>query len=186
MTTKDISTPTPLDHTQGNFNRRHSNSGIPAHLEAGRRPGDNYTYVTFFIGSQLLGIPIGSAKEVLNSQNICRVPLADPAISGLLNLRGHIVTAIDLRERLGMPMRSAEAPMMNVIVQDDEELFSLIVDKVGDVLDVRKDNFEPPPDTFNRTWQQCCSGVHSLRRGLLAILSVPHLLQFERINARAS
>src|SRR5215218_5087166 len=97
---------------------------------------------TFYVEDLFLGIDVQQIQEVIRYQGMTRVPLAAPAISGLINLRGQIVTAIDLRRRLGMPLRKPEEPPMNVVVRDGENAVSLLVDRIGDVLEVNDDLFE--------------------------------------------
>jgi purine-binding chemotaxis protein CheW len=136
-------------------------------------------FISFRVAGQLLGIPVQMVQEVLTEQRITRVPLAPPEVAGFLNLRGQIVTAVDLRARLSLPPRSESAPVMNVVVKDRDELFSLLVDEVGDVIEVDKDIFEEPPPTMDDRWRQSCEGVYRLKEGLLVAVSVPALLDLQ-------
>lgn len=163
-----------------------------------RRRENNNEYVSFYLDKQLLGIPVNQVQEVLSPKPITKVPLVDDSITGLLNLRGQIVTAIDLRRKLDLPPRQNASEFMNVVVSlgnrgggqanpgqggaqsefvaGDAELFSLLVDKAGDVLVVKKEDFEEPPVTLNECWKNICDGVYRLKEGLLVILNVEALI----------
>jgi purine-binding chemotaxis protein CheW len=136
-------------------------------------------YVSFRVGDQWLGIPVVLVQEVLTHQEISPVPLAPREVSGFLNLRGQIVTAIDLRTRLGVAGES-EDRYMNIVVWDRGELFSFLVDEVGDVVEVSSDRLEPTPATLDADWRACCDGVIRLERGLLAVLRVDSILHAVR------
>ncbi len=133
-------------------------------------------YVTFTVDKQLLGISVLKVQEILPPQGFTHVPLSHCAVRGLLNLRGQIVTAIDLRERLGLPKRNEQDAFTNIIVNDGGELFSLLVDSVGEVLTVAKNIFESVPQTLDVTWKECCVGVFRLPKELLIIVNVSSLL----------
>lgn len=140
-------------------------------------------YVTFRLASQWLGIPVLIVQEVLVAQRIARVPLAPPAIAGFLNLRGQIVTAVDLRTTLGLSARVTDEEFMNVVVRHENELFSFMVDEVGDVVSVADDDVEPPLSTLDPRWRAACTGIVRRDRGLLVIASVPELLRLEHAAA---
>ncbi|HEY5087073.1 MAG TPA: chemotaxis protein CheW [Gemmatimonadaceae bacterium] len=131
--------------------------------------------VTFRLGDQWFGVPVLGVQEVIGLQRIARVPLAAPGVAGFLNLRGQIVTAIDLHQRLEISRDTAE-PFMNVVVRDGDELFALIVDEVGDVAAVPHDALEPSPGSLDGSWARVCTGVVRMDRGLLAIVDVTRLL----------
>lgn len=135
-------------------------------------------YVSFFVDGQLLGIPVNTVQEVLNPQSIAPVPLARSEISGLLNLRGQIVTAVNLRRRLGLPDIDGGRQSINVVVRHQGESFSLLVDDVGDVINVSGDVLQPPPSTLDAHWKSVTSGVFRLEGRLFVILSVASLLSF--------
>jgi purine-binding chemotaxis protein CheW len=135
-------------------------------------------YVSFFVDGQLLGIPVNAVQEVLTPQAISPVPLARPEISGLLNLRGQIVTAVNLRRRLGLPDFESGGPGMNVVVRHQGESFSLQVDDVGDVINVSGDVLEPPPSTLDAHWKSVTAGVFRLEGQLFVILNVASLFNF--------
>jgi purine-binding chemotaxis protein CheW len=94
----------------------------------------NEDFVTMMISDQLFGIPVLQVQDVLGNQRITRIPLAPPEVAGSLNLRGRIVTAIDVRLRLGLPARPKDKPGMSIVVDLRGELYSLMVDGVGEVL----------------------------------------------------
>lgn len=133
-------------------------------------------YVSFWIGEQLLGVPVQVVQEVLNSQEIARTPRARPEIAGLLNLRGQIVTAVDLRKRLQLPEREGENEPMNVVVRHGGESFSLLVDEVGDVIDVGGQRPDPAPPTLDTEWKNITSGVYRLEERLVVVVSVDSIL----------
>lgn len=129
-------------------------------------------YVSFLIANQLLGVPVDIVQEVLNPQAIAKTPKARPEIAGLLNLRGQIVTAVDLRKRLGLPPNDPDKPSMNVVLRHKGESYSLLVDEVGDVINVSNEQFEPPPVTLDSHWKSLVSGVFRLEEKLFVVLNV--------------
>lgn len=138
---------------------------------------NSHDYLTLFIGSQIFGIPILQVQDVLGPQHVTRVPLAPPAIAGSLNLRGRIVTAINVRECLGMEHQDNDATkMMSVVVENDGELYSLLIDKIGDVLSLSYSDFEKNPSTLKEEWRGVCQGIYRLEGRLLVVLDVPRLL----------
>ncbi len=133
-------------------------------------------FISFRVGGQLLGMPVQMVQEVLTAQRITRVPMAPPEVAGFLNLRGQIVTAVDLRARLDLPPRDDGRESLNVVARDQEELFSLLVDEVGDVIEVSADIFELPPPTLSERWRGVCEGVYRLKDELLVSINFPALL----------
>jgi len=129
-------------------------------------------YVSFLIANQLLGVPVDIVQEVLNPQAIAKTPKARPEIAGLLNLRGQIVTAVDLRKCLGLPPNAPDKPSMNVVLRHKGESYSLLVDEVGDVINVSNEQFEPPPVTLDSHWKSLVSGVFRLEERLFVVLNV--------------
>jgi purine-binding chemotaxis protein CheW len=105
-------------------------------------------YATFSVDDRYVGVPVERVLEVLRAQPITPVPLAHDHVCGLLNLRGQILTALDMRARLGLPARDEDDPAANVIVTTDEGPLALVVDALGDVVAVDDDRFEPPPETL--------------------------------------
>ena len=134
-------------------------------------------YVTMSVTGQLFGIPVLSVRDVLSPQRITRIPLAAPEVAGALNLRGRIVTAVDLRKRLGLPPRDAEAKGMNVVVEGRGELYSLIVDEVGEVLSVPESAFERNPPTLDARWREVSAGICTLKDRLMVVLDIAAALR---------
>lgn len=136
-------------------------------------------YVTMRVGHQMFGISVLTVQDVLRNQKIAHVPLAPKEIAGSMNLRGRIVTAIDIRHRLGIPMEEeATAKKMSVVVEYKGELFSLIVDTVGEVLSLPLAKFETSPANLSPRWREVAEGIYQLKNELLVILDVKHLLHF--------
>jgi purine-binding chemotaxis protein CheW len=133
-------------------------------------------YSTFSVDNRYVGIPVDRVQEVLLAQPITPVPLAHDHISGLLNLRGQIVTAIDLRARMGLPAREAGAPSANVIVTTDGGPLALLVDRLGDVVPVDDAIFEPPPDTLDADLARSIKGAFKLDDALLLDLDLDEAL----------
>lgn len=140
---------------------------------------DNVEFVTVTIAGQLLGIPILSVEDVLGPQKISQIPKADPAVAGVLNLRGRIVTAIDVRRRLGLPPIESNSTLMSVVVEHDREPYSLLIDSVGDVLKVPTSSYERNPATLDPRWAQVSAGIYRLDDKLLVALEVGALLDFD-------
>ncbi len=136
-------------------------------------------YVTFRLADQWLGISVLIVQEVLTAQRIASVPLAPDAIAGFLNLRGQIVTAVDLRTTLRLSTRPADGEYMNVVVRHEGELFAFMVDEVGDVVAVNDDDVDPPPSTLDDRWRSVCVGIVRREDGLLLVMDVRELLRLE-------
>jgi len=135
-------------------------------------------FVSFSVNGQLLGVPVNSVQEVLNPQSITRTPKAKSEIAGLLNLRGQIVTAIDLRKRLKLPALTGDLQSMNVVVRFNDESYSLLVDEVGEVINVSGETLQPPPRNLDAHWKLITSGVYRLEHRLIVIVNVLNLLNF--------
>jgi purine-binding chemotaxis protein CheW len=125
---------------------------------------------TFYLDNHFFGVDVQTVQEVIRYQDMTRVPLARKAVSGLINLRGQIVTAIDLRRRLGLPDRPADRLPMNVVVRSDDGVVSLLVDQIGDVQEVDQDNFEPPPETLRGASRNMIRGAYKMKDRLLLVL----------------
>ena len=111
-----------------------------------------------------------SVQEVIRSLEMTRVPLAPAVVSGLINLRGQIVTAVDLRRRLELAPAPPGLPAMNVVVHSEDGAVSLLVDEIGDVLEVEDSTFELPPETLRGTVRSMLLGVHKLSDRLMLVL----------------
>ncbi len=127
-------------------------------------------YSTFFVEDLFFGIDVLQVQEVLRYQEMTRVPLAPVVIEGLINLRGQIVTAIDMRRRLRLKPRSEGETPMNMVVRTEDGAVSLLVDEIGDVIEVGPETFEPPPDNVDPAVRQLLWGIHKIRGRLLLIL----------------
>jgi purine-binding chemotaxis protein CheW len=145
---------------------------------AAANSGEQRDYVTMSIGDQMFGIPVLTVQDVLGPQNIARVPLAPPEVAGSLNLRGRIVTAIDVRPRLGLPTREGGKAAMSVVVEHDGELYSLLVDSVGEVLSLNSRDYQRNPPTLNPRLREFSDGIYRLNGSLLVVLNVGSLLDF--------
>lgn len=135
-------------------------------------------FVSFWVDGQLLGVPVNTVQEVLNPQTIAPLPKARSEISGLLNLRGQIVTAVNLRKRLGLPDVEGGKESMNVVVRNRDESFSLLVDEVGEVINVSGDSLEAVPHTLDAHWKAVTMGVFRLEDRLFIILNTEAILRF--------
>jgi purine-binding chemotaxis protein CheW len=128
-------------------------------------------FCTFYVGDGYFGIPVERVQEVVRPQPITPVPLAPKVVRGLINLRGQILTAIDLRYRLGLGEPGDPAKLMNVVVRTDENPVSFLVDEIGEVLDVEEDAFEAPPETLQGDLRALIGGAYKLEGRLLLTLS---------------
>jgi purine-binding chemotaxis protein CheW len=133
---------------------------------------DEQQFCTFFLDSLFFGVEVQRVQEVLREQEMTRVPLAPAVVNGLINLRGQIVTAIDLRRRLELRERSSERAPMNVVVRTDDGAVSLLVDEIGDVIKVQNGTFEPPPETLTGISRHLIRGIHKLDKQLLLVLDI--------------
>lgn len=131
---------------------------------------------TFFLAGDLIGLDTKHVREVLRFQEMTHVPLAPPAVSGLINLRGEIVTAIDLRARLELPPRAGDQLPMNVVVRHDNDTVSLLVDEIGDVLEVTEDTYEPAPEHLEGAAHDLILGTYQLEDRLLLILDLKNAI----------
>jgi purine-binding chemotaxis protein CheW len=127
---------------------------------------------TFLVNGYLFGVEVATVQEVIRYQPMTRVPLAPPALSGLINLRGQVIAAVDLRRRLGFPDRTAGELPMDVIVRTQDGMVSLLVDRIGDVVEVSEEAFEEPPDTLVGISRELIRGAYKLDGALLLSLDV--------------
>jgi purine-binding chemotaxis protein CheW len=135
-----------------------------------------HQYCTFLLDGHYFGVDVLKVQEIIRFQEMTRVPLAPPVVRGLINLRGQIVTALDLRRRLEMPDRPAGQIPVNVVVQTDDGAVSLLVDEIGDVLEVSEAAFERPPETLHGAAREVVRGAYKLEHRLLLILDTQGLL----------
>lgn len=134
-------------------------------------------YVTVFVGGQLFGLPIGRVQDVFMPERLTRVPLAPPEVAGVLNLRGRIVTAIDMRRRLGLPPQEGRTTLMAVGTESRGESFGLVIDQVGEVLKLDTASREPNPVNLDARWARVSAGVHRLDGQLMVVLDVDRVLE---------
>jgi purine-binding chemotaxis protein CheW len=127
-------------------------------------------FCTFLLAGHHFGVDVTSVQEVVLAQEMTRVPLAPPVVRGLINLRGQIVTALDLRRRLDLPDRPDGGPPVNVVVLTPDGAVSLLVDEIGDVLDAPEAAFERPPETLAGPARDLIRGAYKLDGRLLLIL----------------
>ncbi len=143
-------------------------------------------FVSFTIAGQLFGIPVLKVRDVLASYKTTRIPLAPAEILGQLNLRGRVVTAIDIRRRIGLPPRESGGKSMSIVVENDNELYSLVVDGVGEVLSLSSTAFETSPPTLDPSFRAYAVGIYRLDHGLLVVLDIASLLSSGGIAAAAA
>ena len=133
---------------------------------------DDRQYCTFYVAGYYFGVDVLKVQEVIRHQEMTRVPLAPPVVRGLINLRGQIVTAIDLRRRLELHDRPGDQLPVNVVVHTDDGAVSLLVDEIGDVLEVPEKAFERPPETLQGPARELIRGAYKLEDRLLLILEI--------------
>ena len=135
-------------------------------------------YCTFSLAHLTFGIEVDRVQEVMRSRDLTEVPLANQVVEGLINLRGQIVTALDLRRRLELPPRDADAPPpMNIVVRTASGELSLLVDAIGDVVDADEATFEGPPETLDGVARELITGTYKLDGRLLLVLDTERAVQ---------
>lgn len=137
---------------------------------------DDAQYCTFRLGSLFFGVEVTKVQEVIRYQEMTPIPLAQRTVSGLINLRGQIVTAIDLRRVLEFEDRPADERPMNVVIRTDEGAVSLLVDRIGDVMHVESDSFERVPDTVTGVARDLILGAYKLPDTLLLVLDTDRIV----------
>ena len=135
-------------------------------------PATGGQLATFRLDGDLYGVEVDHVQEVLRSQGLTRVPPTPPAVAGLINLRGQVVTAIELRQRLGRPPRPEGTDAVVIVVRLHGEAVSLLVDSIADVVDVDPADFEAPPDTLDGQARELIRGAYKLQGQLLLALDV--------------
>ena len=143
-------------------------------------------FSTFVVDHLLFGVEVEKVQEVIRYQEMTRVPLAPSVVKGLINLRGQIVTAVDLRCRLGLRERAAADLPMNVVIRHEDSAVSLLVDEIGDVLEVEDDAFELPPGTLSAEVRDLIRGVYKLKGKLLIALDTDKMLNLVTTTVRAA
>jgi purine-binding chemotaxis protein CheW len=150
-----------------------------------RTAAQSIEYVTVTIGEQLFGLPIARVQDVFVPDKLTRVPLAQPEVAGVLNLRGRIVTAIDMRRKLDLAPRPADKPVMAVGIDTRGESYGLLVDAVGEVLKFPASACEPKPANLDDRWARVASDVIRMDGQLLVVLDVDRVLDIRRTAAAA-
>lgn len=136
-------------------------------------------FCTFYLDNRMFGIDVLKIQEVLRAQPTTEVPLAPAEIRGLINLRGSIVSTLDLRRRFALPPLPPHILPTNVVAQTPTGLISLLVDRIGDVVEVNQADFEKPPETLGGCARAMIDGVYKLPSGLLLVLNVEKTLDLE-------
>src|SRR5579864_3096115 len=130
-----------------------------------------HQFCTFYLDKLMFGVDLEKVQEVLRHLEITEIPLAPRVVSGLMNLRGQIVTGIDLRRRLELADRPEGAVPMNVVIRTADGAVSLLVDEIGDVVEVTEESFERPPETLQGKVREVILGVHKLEKQLMHVLN---------------
>lgn len=156
---------------------------LNATLPAGISSAAQQEFVTLRLGEQLFGISVLAVQDVMRHQPIAPIPLAQEVISGSLNVRGRIVTAYNMRRRMGMGDYPNPHGIMMVVVDYQHELFALMVDAVGDVLSLPMSTFEKAPANMDASWRSLAAGVFKLETELLVILDVAHVINLKAKDA---
>lgn len=139
---------------------------------------------TFRLHEFMIGIDVTLVQEVLNRQDATRIPLVSDVVQGLINLRGEIVTTIDLRRRLGLPLRTPDDPCMNVVIRTADGPVALAVDTIGDVIDADESLFEFPPPTLSGPHREFVTGVFKLDESLLLLIDLDRVLDPSTIKIK--
>lgn len=164
-----------------------ASAAAPASRNKGVVEAATTDYVTFTVADQLFGIPVLKVQDILVPDKIAPVPLAPPEVRGSINLRGRIVTVIDVRTRLGLAGSTGAGSTgagstseggrgMGVTVETGHDLYTLLVDSVGDVIGLSQDLYESNPSTLDQSWMEFADGVFRLQDKLMVVLNTEHLL----------
>ena len=137
-------------------------------------------FATFEVAGQLFGVEVHTVQEVLSYNEYTPVPLAPPAVGGLFNLRGQVIAAVDLRVQLGLPRQAMQGPVMNVILRGDGEPVSLLVDRIGEVVELDDEAFEGPPDTLSGPTRELVTGTFKMDGRLMLALDVNQAVDTHR------
>ena len=140
-------------------------------------------FCTFYLDNYCFGINVLEVQEVFRYQKITSMPLAPKVITGMINLRGQIITAVNLRLRLGMGPRPEDQVPMNIVIRTNGTVMDLLVDRIGDVMEISEDLFEQPPDTVQRAMRELVIGVYKLKNKLLMVLDTKKIAQFDAVAA---
>ena len=144
---------------------------------------DDKQFCTFYLDKYCFGVNVLEVQEVFRYQEITSVPLAPEVITGMINLRGQIITAINLRLRLGMEARLENKAPMNIVVRTNDDVVNLLVDRIGDVMEISENLYEEAPDTIQGAMRELVTGVYKLEDRLLLILDTRKVVQFDAVAA---
>lgn len=145
--------------------------------EAAHNLEDNFSQlITVTIHKQLFGIPVQHVRDIFKLTRITRIPMTSPEIAGVVNLRGRIVTALNLREKLGFPQPDETIRPMMIAVDYYGEMYSLMVDSVGEVLTLSEETFEKNPSTLDQRLQDLTKGIFKLDNQLLSVLDIKKII----------
>ena len=136
-------------------------------------------FCTFYLGDLFFGVDVLQVQEVILHQDMTQIPLSSPVVSGLINLRGETVTAIDLRRRLKLPDEDIKEPQKNVIISAESGAVSLLVDEIGDVIEPDDELLETPPETLNGIACDLITGVYKLENQLMLVLDNEKVVDFD-------
>jgi purine-binding chemotaxis protein CheW len=150
---------------------------MPSHKPVHAEGGETRQFATFQVGDLFFGIEAVRVQEVIRSQEMTEIPLAPAAIKGLINLRGQIVAAVDTRCTLGLGLAESGKQPMNIIIQTEDGAVSLLVDEIGDVLEVPIHSFAPVPDNVPAPQRDLIGGVYRLKDRLMLALDTAQLLE---------
>ena len=142
-------------------------------------------YVTVTIGDHMFGLPIFRVQDVFVPDRLTRVPLAPPEVAGILNLRGRVVTAIDMRARLDLPARASGAPVMAIGIEMKGESYGLLVDAVGEVMQLRNAACEAKPANLDQRLSRVAAGIYRLEGQLMVVLDVDRVLDIKNTAVAA-
>ncbi len=140
-------------------------------------------FCTFYLDNYCFGVSVLEVQEVFRYQEITSIPLAPKVVTGMINLRGQILTAVNLRLRLGMEPRPEDQVPMNIVTRTNGTVMNLLVDRIGDVMEIPEDLFELPPDTVQRSMRELVIGVYKLKNRLLMVLDTKKIAQFDAVAA---
>ncbi len=135
-------------------------------------------FVSFYVGDQMFGIPVLKVQDILTPDSIASIPLAPPEVKGSINLRGRIVTVIDVRVLLGLENTDEVKGTgnMGVTVEHGHDLYTLLVDRIGDVVGLSNESYEKNPATLDPKWREFSMGVYRLESSLMVVLDIDQML----------
>ncbi len=145
--------------------------------------GASRQFSTFYVADLFFGVEVLRVQEVLRCQQMTAIPQAPEVIEGLINLRGQIVVAIDMRKRLGLAPRTADQTPMNMVVRTEDGAVSLLVDEIGDVLDVEASAYEQPPPNLDAAARHLIRGVYKLKDKLMLVLDAERTVDINAARA---